>query len=161
MPVAALANIGQMGMICGVELASPSFEFKPENDGRARVPEPLPVRLIAVADVSADAVAGLEQPMDDFYVSLLEFARSSDRSKLVYHADNADLVFAVREPPIARDDLRPIAVEVPSLAVVESGLIKRELEYTRQRSIQPGGESILVQDPSGNWVEITERRAVA
>ena len=144
-----------------MELEESRFTFKPDPDRRATVPEPLPVRLIAVSNVSANAVAGFEPQMDDFYVGVLLFQRSSDRSALVYHADNADLHFNVLEPPLVRDDLRPIVVEIPSLAAVEAALIDREVEFTWQKSIQPGSESILVQDPSGNWIEIAQRRDVA
>lgn len=150
-----------------MELDQPREPFEPVVDRRPVMPEPLPVRLVAVADVSGDAVAGLEGAMDGFYAAMLGFARASTpasevggSSVLVYHADNADLRFAVREPPLARDDLRPIAIEVPSLVEVRQKLIDREIEHTVQKSVTPGQESLLLQDPSGNWVELTERRGV-
>jgi hypothetical protein len=131
--------------------------------------EPLPVRVIAINDAVSHAVAGREREMDEFYVAVLGFVRAIDgegaadnpAAVITYHAENVDLRFAVREPLFPRDDLRPIQIEVLSLQTVESAIIEREMEYTRQRGISPGSESLVLQDPSGNWVEITERRLVA
>src|SRR3954454_9604123 len=50
-------------------------ESLPELDRRRRMPEPLPVRLVAVADVRLPATAGLERELDAFYVDLLGFER--------------------------------------------------------------------------------------
>ena len=151
-----------------VELEPSSIDFNPTPDRRPKMPEPLPVRVIAINDSLSHAVAGREREMDDFYVAVLGFVRATSgegaaenpAAVMTYHADNVDLRFAVREPLFPRDDLRPIQIEVLSLQSVEQGIIDRELEYTRQRGISPGMESVVLQDPSGNWVEITERRLV-
>jgi hypothetical protein len=66
----------------------------------------------------------------------------------------------VIEPPLRRDDLRPLAVEVPSLADLELRLVETEVEYTRRRGLLPGEESIVLLDPAGNWLEIIERRGI-
>src|SRR5688572_7744007 len=45
------------------------------GDRRPRMPEPLPVRVLAVEDVRLPATAGLEPQLDDFYVGLFGFER--------------------------------------------------------------------------------------
>lgn len=132
-------------------------------DRRPRMAQPLPVRLIAVGDVTLPAQAGLETELDRFYVRLLEFekAPSDPESQfLLYHADNFDLQFALRDGLIERADYRPAMIEVQSLSDTEHKLIEAELDYTRQKTVAVGEESLLLQDPAGNWVEIVERREI-
>lgn len=191
-------------------------------DRRARVPEPLPVRLVAVADVRLPATAGLERQLDAFYVDLLGFAReggpprprrpaepplgmSPEPRRLtpmppvalglknqdpsrgeaarptlgppaapptatatdeaggagpVYEAENFRLRFDVVEGLIVRETLRPLGIEVPSLADAEAKLVEAEVEHTRQRGLAPGQETIVLLDPAGNWVELVEMRLV-
>ena len=137
-----------------------TWTFKPTIDRRPRVPEPLPVRLVTVADARLPAAAGLERKLDRFYVGLLGFERADDGEQISYRADNFCLHITVIEPPLRRDDLRPLIIEVPSLAEMEAKLIDAELEYSRQRGLLPGEESIVLLDPAGNWIEITDRCAV-
>lgn len=146
-----------------MELEPSAINFNPPADRRPTIPEPLPVRLISIGDVLSDAVAGTEVAMDELYVKVLEFQRvpqPADAHRMTYQADNAQLNFAVREPIFARDDLRPIQIEVLSLADLSNKLIEREIEFTRQKSIIPGQESIVFQDPSANFVEVTERKKI-
>ena len=49
--------------------------FRTRGDRRPRMPEPLPVKVLAVEDVRLPATAGLECRLDDFYVGLLGFER--------------------------------------------------------------------------------------
>jgi hypothetical protein len=56
--------------------------------------------------------------------------------------------------------MRPLGLEVPALADLELKLVEAEVEYTRQRGLLPGEESIVLLDPAGNWIEIMDRRAV-
>ena len=135
-------------------------EFKVVQDRRPRLEEPLPVKLVAVADMRLSATAGLERELDEFYVTLLEFQRHESSEDLVYQADNFRLCFDLVEGLVERQDFRPVGVEVLSLADAEHKLIEREIEYLRQKAIQPGHESLLVQDPAGNWIEITEHVAI-
>jgi hypothetical protein len=44
-----------------LEEPNPQFTFKPQADRRLRVPEPLPVKLIAVADMRIESAAGMER----------------------------------------------------------------------------------------------------
>src|SRR3954447_17074825 len=123
------------------------------------MPEPLPVRIVAVEDVRLDAAAGLEERLHDFYVRLLEFERAAG-DELAYRAENFTVRFVVHETPPPRESLRPLGVIVLSLADAERKLLEREIEYTRQRGVTPGSESLLVLDPAGNWVEIQEDRRI-
>ena len=143
------------------------FHFKAVVDRRPRVPDPLPVRLIAVADPRLPAAAGLECRLDAFYVGLFGFERRPHDpdpgpadAVLSYRADNFTLHLSVREPPVRRTDLRPLGVEVPSLSALEEKLIDAEHEYERQRGLLPGEASIVLLDPAGNWLEVVEMKAV-
>ena len=122
------------------------------------MPEPLPVRLVAVEDVHLNAAAGTETQLDDFYVNFLQFERTP--TELAYRADNFTLHFNVLEHPMSHDSLRPMQIEVLNLADAEQKLIDREMEYTRQRGVTPGQETLLLLDPAGNWVELIEHRPV-
>ena len=108
------------------------------------------------------ASAGMECDLDRFYVGLLGFDRDGnegvDSHRLVYHAENFDLIFEIKEGLVRREEYRPVGVEVDSLAEAELKFIAAELEYTRQRGLMPGQESLSLLDPAGNWVEIVEAR---
>ena len=143
-----------------MELDEPTTEFAIAQDRRPHIPEPLPVRLVAIADARLIAPAGIEPQLDAFYVGLWGFARDAESYFPVYRADNFSLRFDVLEPPIARDDLRPLAFEVLSLAQAEHKLIDHEIEYVRQKGINAGEENLVLLDPAGNWVQITEVRSV-
>jgi len=112
-----------------MELEQSSVEFKPVQDRRPTIPEPLPVRLIAVADVRLHSAAGFETQLDDFYSRLLLMVREPDlEGRIAYRADNFRLILEVVEPPVLRDDLRPIGIEVPSLLTVEHKLIDAKIQ---------------------------------
>ncbi len=140
----------------------PEGHFAPQHDDRPRTEEPLPVRLVAVEDVHLRAVAGLEGQLDDFYAELLRFEKGQApaEGRLLYHADNVDLVFEIIESPIHRETFRAVRIMVQMLADLEQRLIEREIEYTRQRGLHPGQESLLLLDPAGNWVELMEAREI-
>jgi hypothetical protein len=118
------------------------------------------VRLATVDDARLPAAAGLERQLDAFYVGVLGFARVPRDDAIAYRAENFILHFTVIEPPLRRDDMRPLGMEVPSLAELELKLVAAEVEHTRQRGLLPGEESIVLLDPAGNWLEIVDRRAV-
>ena len=144
-----------------MELEPSTRTFKPVVDRRPRVPEPLPVRLVTVDDARLPAAAGLERQLDAFYVGVLGFARPApDDEAIAYRAENFVLHFNVIEPPLRRDDMRPLGVEVPSLADLELKLVEAEVDFSRQRGLLPGEESIVLTDPAGNWLEIVDRRGL-
>ncbi|MCY2952435.1 MAG: hypothetical protein NTU53_10710 [Planctomycetota bacterium] len=130
------------------------------EDKRPKMPQPLPVRLIAVDDVSLPARSGLEPDMDHLYVTLLGFLRTpSPSSTLIYQADNFRLCFTLAEGLIPHDTHRPAQIEILwSLGDLELKFVELEIPYTRQRALTPGSEALVLLDPSGNWLEITEHR---
>ncbi len=141
-----------------MELASSSV--LPPRDMRPRLPEPPPVRLVTVADARLAAAAGFETQLDAFYVDLLRFEREAQAEYPIYRAENFRLVFDVIEPPVERLDFRALGIQTQSLRWVESKLIDAEIEYVRQKGLAPGIESLLLLDPAGNWIELTETRAI-
>jgi hypothetical protein len=142
------------------ELEPSRGDFVPVVDNRPTVPQPLPVRLVAVEDVRLPALAGVEDELDEFYVKMLEFERDRSGEQLVYRADNFRLCFAVMPPPIQHDGHRPVQIEVLSLREAERKVFDAQIEYLRQRGLTPGSESLLLRDPCGNYVELVERREI-
>jgi hypothetical protein len=144
-----------------LELLEATEVFKPASDRRPRMPEPLPVKMVTVEDAWLIMAAGLEVQLDDFYVGLLGFERVDPMDHaIVYRAENFALHFEVLEPLIRRETLRALGIEVLSLAQTEDLLIAREIPYTRQKGLIPGQESLMLLDPAGNWLQLTESRAI-
>lgn len=128
-------------------------------DDRPRMPDPLPVWLTAVEDVRLPTPPGIEADLDAIYVELLQFEKVE--GELAYHADNFTLRFEVMtERPMVHDSLRAQGIEILSLSEMEKKLVEREIDYTRQKGLTPGSETLLFLDPAGNWLEISERRLV-
>jgi hypothetical protein len=125
--------------------------------------EPPPVRLVAVEDVRLRTPPGIGEQLDGFYVGLWELERDAEQAGIVYRAENVRLRFDIIEDqkPIERETLRPQGIEVLSLAEAELKLVEAEHEYIRQRGLTPGQESLLLQDPAGNWIELFEVRRVS
>src|SRR4051812_10736202 len=115
-----------------MDLEPSSIEFTPKRDRRPQIPEPLPVRLIALTDVTLVCRPSHEPELDDFYASMLLFVKELGRG-IVYRADNFRLKFEVIEGIIARDSYRPVTIEVQSLADTREKLDAREIEYTREK----------------------------
>jgi hypothetical protein len=132
----------------------------PKTDKRPVIPEPLPVRLVAIEDVHLPASAGKEVELDAFYVGMWGFERDDNPAELVYRAENFRLRFDVLEPPVTRDELRPVQIEVQSLRQAERKLIEAELEYERQKGLTAGSDVLLLLDPAGNWVALVEAKAI-
>jgi hypothetical protein len=143
-----------------MDLEDPIPNFAIEPDRRPRVPEPPPVRLVTIDDAHLIAMAGVERELDVFYLRILKFEREAGSIYPVYCAENFRLIFDVHEPPVARDDLRPLGIEVPSLLSIEQRLIEAKMEYTRVRSLMPAHESLVLLDPAGNWIEISESHPI-
>ena len=141
-----------------LELEPSRGPFAPPRDERPHLPEPPPVRVVAVEDVHVPAVSGLAPQLDAFYVDLLKFAREPAEASLTYRAENVRLQFDVQRPPVEREDFRAVTIEVPVLADVEKKLIELETEYERQRGLLPGHDHLVLRDPAGNWVAVGEMR---
>lgn len=125
-------------------------------DWRPHMPEPPPVKLVAIADVRVPAQAGkaLEKALDKFYVGLLKFER--DETAFAYHAERHRLIFEPQEGIVERDSLRPIEIEVASLRALENELIAREIEYEWQHGVYVGSDTLLFRDPAGGTVRVGE-----
>jgi hypothetical protein len=139
-----------------IELENSPDGFEPIEDKRPKIEEPPPVRLVAVEDCSLSAAAGLERDLDAFYVGLLGFEREEDGGGIVYRAENFRLRIAVIERPQPREDYHPLGIVVPSLFDLMQRLADAEIEFVRQRGLMPGVESLLLSDPAGNPLEITQ-----
>lgn len=142
-----------------IDLAEPRRDVPPiVVDPRPKVPEPPPVRLVAIADVRLQARPGSGAELDRLYVEVLGFERiDAPDAAPIYQAENADLIFEPLGEHRPRSHLRMIAVEVPSLSEVERRLLERGIEFQWQKSLQPGLDSLLVLDAGGNWVEVRGR----
>jgi hypothetical protein len=141
-----------------IRLETSSPEFQSGEDRRPKIEEPPPVRLIAVEDCQLWAVAGLERELDEFYVGLLNFERESAETEIVYRAENLRLRVAVLERPLPREDYRPLALAVNSLGELMGRLHQAKVEFVHHYGLAPGQDNLLISDPAGNPVEISETR---
>jgi hypothetical protein len=140
-----------------MELEPSTGNFQPIVDQRPLVPEPLPVRVVAVEDVRLPAPCGSEQRIVDFYGGLLGFERDAKEvDSLVMRAENVRVRFVIFEPPMERDNLRILGIEVQSAAQVETKLIELQIPYVRLKGLLPGMDALSLQDPAGNWLAISE-----
>jgi hypothetical protein len=139
-----------------IELVETVEGSLPIEDRRPRMAQPIPVRLIAVEDARLPSIAGLESRLEWFYAELLGFQREPLKPGIVYRAENLRVHFEVRELPAARKDFRPLGIEVPSLLNIERLLIENEIEFEVQKGLTPGQRSLLLIDPGGNWVALSE-----
>ena len=80
--------------------------------------------------------------------------------QIVYRADNFRLRFFVLECKPPRDGYRPLGILVPSLPALVQRLDDAKIAFVRQRGLELGSESLLLSDPTGNTVEISESRIV-
>jgi hypothetical protein len=145
-----------------MELEPAITPFAPTDDPRPRLYPPPPVQLVAIADVTLAAIAGLERQLDAFYAGLLRLERDDDETHdgqtLVYRAENVRLRLMIHEVPPPRLDLRPLCVAIPSLAELETRLLEEKREYVRRRGLFAGSDCVALSDPAGNLVEISEAR---
>ncbi len=135
----------------------------PAADGRRRMDELPPVRLVAVDDVRMTTPTAAAAELDGFYADVLLFRREpAPAGQLTYRAENARLRLTLTDavPSAERDGVRPQGIQVPSLVDVERLLREREVEYDRVRGLLPGLLSLLLRDPAGNWVELFESPVV-
>lgn len=142
-----------------IELEAAALETR-EADKRPRIEVPPAVRLLAVEDCVLAVAAGLEVELDHFYVSVLGFEREVEADEIVYRAENFRLRINVMERLPVREDYRPLGVALPSLRSVMQRLDEEEIEFIRERGLSPGVDKLVVNDPGGNPVEITEFRIV-
>jgi len=139
-----------------MELEEPTTPFDPPVDARPLMPEPPPVRLVAITDVTLDASTGSEAELDAFYVEVLRFQRDQDVPAIVYRAENLAIVFRQVEGLVRRDDFQHTELLVPSLGSLRFELKERNIAYDQQQALYPGQDAIVLQDPAGNWLRISE-----
>jgi len=139
-----------------MELDKPDFEFIPPTDRRPTIPEPPPVRLVAVEDITLPATAEESSKLDAFYVGLLRFERDAKDDGLVYKAENAKLKFRIVGPDVLREDMRAIGIDVPSLRDLELLLVDKEWPFEKERGIMLGQMTFRLRDPAGNWICLSE-----
>jgi len=143
-----------------MELEEPQTPFKPVPDRRPDMPEPPPVQVVAIADISLLATTGMEHDLDAFYVGVFRFERGSDTDRVIYLAENVAIRFRFVEGLVRRDDFVPTGLLVPSLPALRQRLVDQEILFERQQGIQSGMESVVLQDPAGNWLSVSEFRRV-
>jgi hypothetical protein len=151
-----------IGYDVAVEPTESEHEFQPVRDTRPHIPPPLPVSLVAVADVRLPAPPGIRDRLDRFYVEILGFQRlPSDDQHHCYQAENHCLILQVHERPVTHDRLSPTMVLVQHLQEVRDRLIEREVPFEPMRGLTPGGDYLLLRDPAGNWVGIASSPVIA
>jgi hypothetical protein len=158
-PVFACNCAGGIENLVIMELAPPT-DFKPAVDRRKHIPPPPPVSLVVIEDAHLPATTGLERELDAFYVGLLEFERDEKREGVVYKADNFRLIFDFIEGPVQRDDMRMLGVVVRSLAAAMMKLTEMKIEFVHEKGLMPGDERLVLLDPAGNWIRITQFTAI-
>jgi hypothetical protein len=139
-----------------MELDQPSEPFEPAPDGRPKIPEPLPVKLVAVADIRIKGTTGMRLAFDAFYIGVLGFGTVSQPEVWAYQAENFQLIVDGVEGLVERVDYRPVMVIAASLAAIVERLNEGEIAFEALRGIQAGQFSVRVLDPSGNGVEVSE-----
>ena len=142
------------------QLETPEQPVELKRDRRPHMPEPPPVRLVVIDDITLLCTTGLEVELDAFYVGLLQFEKDETTRTPIYHAENFSLRFEQHEGLVKRDAYRALQIEVRSLNETEHKLIDAEIEYQRQRGLMPGSDSLSLLDPAGNPVEIIEARGI-
>ncbi len=141
-----------------LELEQPSFEFVPQLDDRPKMAQPIPVEIEAVDDLHLPAHRGDARKMHLLYRDILEFVPLAGVAHLAYQADNFAIHFDIGSSE--RPGYRAVRVIVRSLADVERHLAEAQFEYERQKGLAPGEETLVLQDPDGNWLEIREHREI-
>lgn len=122
--------------------------------------EPPPVRLVAVEDVRVDAPVDSQAALNEFYGDMLKFNREyADGDVVVFGAENFRLLIRLVDPPVLRDDLRPILIEIPDLLAMENALVARKIDYQRIRRLTLAHASLVLMDPARNFVELLEYRS--
>lgn len=128
-------------------------------DGRLPSYQPPPVMLQAVADVALPLDGHGDKRLDDFYVELLRFEKI-DAPLRTYRAEKHHLVFHPAGEQIFRHDAAPVGLVTPFFWELRDGLKLRKMEYRYLQGIVAGDDSLLFQDPCGNWLSVTRWSSV-
>ena len=129
-------------------------------DDRPTLPEPPPVRVVALRDVILPTLAGLHDKLAAFYVGLLQF-RQDSADLLAFEAENVCVRFnLVVDYPLERDHTRPLGIQVPHYRAILERLQTGRSDFEVVRGLVAGNDAILIRDPAGNWIAIGELRDV-
>lgn len=141
---------------------SPAALREAADDTRPPIPEPPPVALVSIRDITLPMVAGLEPQLDLFYERILGFRRLPHEPEAgpVYQAENHDLRFYVLEKPPERDECRPIGIVTQHLGEILETLETRRIDHEYVRGLVAGQDGILLRDPAGNWVALLPLREI-
>lgn len=142
--------------------SAPATLREAADDGRPHIPEPPPVSLVSIRDITLPMVAGLETRLDAFYAGILRFCRAAAGvgEGPVYEAENHDLRFYVLEKPPEREECRPIGIITPHLGEILEILEARRIEHEYVRGLVAGQDGVLLRDPAGNWVALLPLREI-
>ena len=127
------------------------------NDPLSAATDPLP---LDGDDFSDDGPRPLARQNDPPVAHPHPRADPSPGAYRSYRAERHQLRVRWVDQRIDRESLRPVDIEVPSLAELEDVLVTRVIAYEHQRGIASGSDTLLLQDPAGNWVRVGEAQRV-
>lgn len=142
-----------------MELEQTDGTFVPGADPRPKLPDPLPVRLIAVSDVRLPTARADLEKLEEFYVGVWGF-QPDPAEPGVFHADNFALRFDVHDGQFHREDFRPLVMEIASIDAAEKKLVDLDYEFVREHHLSRATAVLVLKDPAGNWIEIAEKKIV-
>lgn len=174
-----------------LEPGNPEFDPIKAADARRRMPEPPPVKVLAIADVILLTTPGSEKFLDTLYLSVLRFDSDETAGKPRYAetfsspSDAAERLpgkglppsttkpgprtyhgenFSVHYHPTATltpQQLKLIQFQVPSLEEIVKRLLEYEISYERFRGITLGQLHLQLTDPAGHVIQIFESRQIS
>lgn len=146
---------------------SPEAALEPVHDLRPVMPEPPPVRVIAVENVTLVAPAKHARAIDHLMTAVLPLVKEVPTRQAdvdagaigVYQAENVRVVYLAREepPPSPRHILQ---LELADLRGLRQRLQDAEIEYELSKRLMPGDVRVAFLDAAGNPIEVLENRAI-
>ena len=116
--------------------------------------------LVTVEDARLLSSKGWERELDAFYVGLLKFEPDKKVAGIAYKAENFRIVFDLVRGPVERDDMRMLGIIVKSLRETAQLVRDAKVEFEWERGLQAGDERLVLTDPAGNWLRVTQSKPV-